>query len=257
MELRELLFITKCCVAAVLGAGTIAAQNPFDTPEGTSQGRTLFQTHCSYCHGANGEGGKGADLTSGQYRRGGSDVDLFATVRNGIGSEMPAIRASDDDVWKMVAFVKKIGADTLTEKPAGDPTAGKAIYQGKGACARCHAIGSEGGSLGPDLSFVGRRRSLKSLWQSLVEPGSDVSINYRTMQVVTKNGQSISGIRVNEDDVSIQMRDAEDNLRSFLKEDVREIRHGRPSLMPSYSSTFSRKELDDLVAYLNSLRGAQ
>jgi putative heme-binding domain-containing protein len=256
MELLESQIITRCCFAALLCAGTVAAQNPFDTPDGANQGRALFQTHCSYCHGANGEGGKGADLTSGQYRRGGSDASLFATVRNGIGSEMPAIRASDDDVWKMVAFVKKIGASTIIEKPVGDAAGGKAIYQAKG-CARCHAIGSEGGSLGPDLSFVGRRRSLKSLWQSVVEPGSEVSINYRTIQIVTKRGQSFSGVRLNEDDVSIQMRDSEDNLRSFLKEDVREIQHGRPSLMPSYGSILSRKELEDLVAYLNSLRGAQ
>ena len=62
-----------------------ARANPFDTPEAALQGRALFQTHCSYCHGANGEGGRGADLTTGQYRRGGSDVNLFATVRNGIG----------------------------------------------------------------------------------------------------------------------------------------------------------------------------
>src|SRR5215813_6329603 len=105
------------CVMTLLVTEVMAAQssapsltNPFSTPEGLVQGRALFQTHCSYCHGANGEGGKGADLTSGQYRRGGSDANLYSTVRNGIGSEMPAVRASDDEVWKMVAFVKNIGS---------------------------------------------------------------------------------------------------------------------------------------------------
>ena len=232
-------------------------QNPFDTPDAVEQGRSLFQTHCSYCHGTRG-GGRGADLTTGQYRRGSSDAALYATVRNGIpGTEMPAVRATDEEVWKMVAFVKELGSTGLNEKPAGDPVAGKAVYEGKGKCAVCHAIGREGGSLGPDLSDVGRRQNLKNLEESIVSPDTEVPIAYRAIQVVTNTRQTVTGIRLNEDDISIQLRDSSDNLRSFLKANIREIRHDRPSLMPSYRSTLSAKELEDLVAYLNSLRGAE
>src|SRR5262249_54494980 len=139
------------------------------------QGAALFQLHCSYCHGARGEGGRGADLTTGQYRHGGSDVELYSTVRHGIpGTEMPAVRATDEEVWKMVAFVKKLGSAGLLEKAVGDPGAGKAIYEGKGRCTACHSIGLEGASLGPDLSDVGRRRGLRYLEDSLVTPDAEV-----------------------------------------------------------------------------------
>jgi putative heme-binding domain-containing protein len=233
-------------------------RNPFDTAEGLEQGIALFQTHCSYCHGARGEGGRGADLTTGQYRHGGTDANLFATVRNGIpGTEMPAVRATDDEVWKMVAFVKKLGTLATNEKAPGDPAAGKAVYDGKGGCGACHSIGREGGSLGPDLSDVGRRRDLKYLEESLVTPEADVPVRYRAIRVVTKPGQTIAGIRLNEDDISIQLRDEKDNLRSFLKENIREIRYDKPSLMPAYGSTLSRKEIEDVVAYLSGLRGGQ
>jgi mono/diheme cytochrome c family protein len=170
-------------LVSLLAVGAMFAQssNPFDTPDGATQGRALFQIHCSYCHGANGEGGRGADLTSGQYRRGGSDSNLFATVRNGIGSEMPAVRASDDDVWKMIAFVKKIGSAGLSERPSGDAAVGKTVYESKGGCAVCHSIGRDGGSLGPALDGVGRRRSLKYLEESLVNPSADVPISYRAI----------------------------------------------------------------------------
>lgn len=254
----------KWYIMTLLVAEAMAAQssapagaNPFDTPEGAAHGRALFQTHCAYCHGANGEGGRGADLTSGQYRRGGSDANLFATVRNGIGSEMPAVRATDDEVWKMVAFVKNIGSAGLAEKAPGDPAAGKAVYEGKGGCAACHAIGGEGGNLGPDLDGVGRRRSLKYLLESLVNPDADVPIRYRAIQVVTKSGQKIPGIRLNEDDISIQLRDQQDNLRSLLKENVLEIRRDKPSLMPPYGTILSKTELEDISAYLSSLRGTE
>jgi putative heme-binding domain-containing protein len=231
---------------------------PLDSPAAVEEGRSLFQTHCLYCHGARGEGGRGADLTTGQYRLGGTEGELYRTIRNGIaGTEMPAVRASDEEVWKMVAFVKRIGNTSVRENAAGDPIAGKAIFERKGACATCHAIGREGGSLGPELTDVGRRRSLKYLEESIAKPDADVPIRYRAIQVVTKAGRTVTGIRLNEDDLSIQLRDQNDDLQSFLKEDLREIQRDRPSLMPSYEKALSRKEMDDLVAYLNSLRGEQ
>jgi hypothetical protein len=39
-------------------------------------------------------------------------------------------------------------------------------------------------------------------------------------------------------------------------ENVQEIKFDKPSLMPSYSG-MNKKDFDDLVAYLNSLKGAQ
>ena len=262
--MRSVLKMFCCLIALAAPEGTAAQSsapakaNPFDTSAGIQDGRALFQIHCLYCHGANGEGGRGADLTSGRYRRGGSDADLFATVRNGIaGTEMPAVRASDDDVWKMVAFVKSIGSAGLSEKAPGDRASGKAIFEGKGRCLACHSVGRDGGSLGPDLSDLGRRRNLAYLEESLVRPEADVAARFRAIRLVTKSGQNVSGIRLNEDDISVQLRDDRNNLRSFLKDDIREMRHDKPSLMPSYESILSRKEIEDVVAYLSSLRGPE
>jgi len=225
--------------------------------QAVEKGQTLFQVHCAYCHGAHGEGGRGADLTTGQFRRGGSDAELFATVRNGIPGSMPAVSATDDEVRMVVAFVKMLGSPGLSERATGDAAAGKAIYEGKGKCAACHAIAREGGSLGPELSDVGRRRTLEYLEESLVTPEADVPIRYRAIRVVTRSGATISGIRLNEDDISIQMRDTNDNPRSFLKENLREVQREKSTLMPAYGSILSRKEIEDVVAYLNSLRGGQ
>lgn len=236
----------------------VPEKNPFDSPRDIEKGGALFQVHCSYCHGTHGEGGRGAELTSGQYRYGGSDADLFTTIRNGIpGSEMPPARASDDeDIWRITAFVKKLGSAGLEEKASGDPAAGKIVYDGKGGCAACHAIGKKGSNLGPDLTDVGRRRGLAFLRESLEKPEAYVAINYRAIRVTPKSGQTVAGIRLNEDDISIQLRDVSDNLRSFLKENIKEIRHDQPSLMPSYKSALDKKEMEDLIAYLSSLRGA-
>ena len=170
---------------------------------------------------------------------------------------MPAVRATDDEVWKMVAFVKTLGSLVPGEKAPGDAAAGKLVFDGKGACRTCHSIGRDGGTLGPDLSDVGRRRDLQYLQESLVSPDADVPARYRAIRLVTKSGQTITGIRLNEDDVSIQLRDEHDNLRSFLKDSIGEMRHDKPSLMPAFGAKLSKKEIDDVVSYLSTLRGVQ
>src|SRR5215469_4372085 len=229
--------------------------NPLDTPEGRAQGTALFQTNCAYCHGAHGEGGRGPDLTTGVYRHGGSNRDLFTNIRNGIPvTEMPASRMSDEDVWKTVAYVRSLGSSGMAEKATGDSAAGRSIYEGKGHCAGCHSIAGEGGSVGPDLAGIGRRRGLAYLMESLVSPAAEVPAAYRAVQLVTKSGPTIQGIRLNEDDVSIQIRDSNGKLRSFFKDDLKDIQRDKPSLMPAYGTTLTKKELEDVVAYLSSLR---
>jgi cytochrome c oxidase cbb3-type subunit III len=262
------LFSFGCFVALLsvgLAAQTPAPQNPsaaipetnpFSSEADLKEGAALFQTHCTYCHGANGEGGRGADLTAGIYKRGGKDAELYASIRYGIpGTEMAPVRITDEQVWKVVGFVKRIGSQGMLEKATGNPTAGRAVFQ-KSGCINCHRIGEEGGNLGPELTDIGRRRGLKFLTESLVKPDADIPINYRGVQVVLKNGQTVTGIRVNRDDLSIQIRDARDNYRSFLMENVQDVRYDKPSLMPSYGS-MNPKDLDDVIAYLNSLKGAQ
>lgn len=243
-------------LAGAVTAAPIPDTNPFSSDADIRAGEALFQTHCSYCHGSFGEGGRGADLTAGIYRRGGRDPELYLSIRNGIpGTEMSPVRVTDDDVWKMVAFVKRLGSQGLLEKAPGDPSAGRLVYQ-KHGCASCHRVETNGGSLGPDLTEIGRRRGLKFLADSLVAPETDIPITYRAVQVILKSGQTVTGIRLNRDDLSIQLRDSRDNLRSFLMENVQDVRYDKPSLMPAYAA-MSPKDLEDVVAYLHSLKGAQ
>jgi len=63
-------------------------------------------------------------------------------------------------------------------------------------------------------------------------------------------------MRVNEDSFTIQLRDASGKYQSFRKADlIKMSRETKSSLMPSYSGKFSAAEMDDLIAYLASLRG--
>ena len=118
---------------------------------------------------------------------------------------------------------------------AGNPAAGKALFEGKGGCLNCHALDGQGGSLGPELDKIGLMRAPETLRLALVDPNAEVFKEYLTVVVVTKRGQTIQGIVLNEDDLSIQIRDIEGNPRSFLKDDLRSVRRENRSLMPSFA----------------------
>jgi putative heme-binding domain-containing protein len=263
------LFPIACClVLSAIPAGAQRlrgeeARNPADLPERNPLssdsdvvlGRQLFLGRCGLCHGRDGEGGRGAALNTGQYRHGESDREMFLTIRNGIpNTEMPGTFLTDPEVWRLVAYVKRLGLTRASEERVpGDPQAGRAVYESRG-CPACHAIDGQGGDTGPDLSSVGARSSLRYLKESIVTPSTDVPLSYRTVTVTTLAGGKIRGIHLNEDDYSIQLRAMDGNPRSFLKSDLREVRYEKESLMPPYAS-LSAAELDNLVAYLNSLKG--
>lgn len=145
-----------------------------------------------------------------------------------------------------------LGAAMLAS--ANDPSAGKAIFEGKGGCIRCHSVGERGGSLGPELGEAGVLRSPESLQLAITDPNVEIYREFFTVIVETSQGQRVEGIALNEDDLSIQLRDAEGNPRSFLKENLKELRREERSLMPSYKSKLSAAEIGNLVAYLRTLK---
>ncbi|HXB75710.1 MAG TPA: methyltransferase domain-containing protein [Candidatus Acidoferrales bacterium] len=154
---------------------------------------------------------------------------------------------------------RRLGLAALLVLPAvliAQSSAGKAVFEGKGGCLRCHSIADHGGALGPDLTEIGLKRTLESLRLSITDPDAEIYREYLTVVVTTKQGQRIEGIGLNEDDLSIQLRDPEGNPRSFLKENLKEVRREERSLMPSYSAKLSAREIDSLVEYLRSLRGS-
>jgi cytochrome c oxidase cbb3-type subunit 3 len=232
--------------------------NPYSSAADLATGRQYFLGHCAQCHGPDGEGGRGVNLTTGHYRHGSSDRQLYMTLRKGVpGSEMPGSRLSQPELWRLVAYVRRLGAAGAEEKSTGDAKAGQAIYEGKGGCAVCHIVNGRGGLLGPELTEIGLRRSLKFLRDSILDPSAYVNPQYRSVTLVTRDGTKIRGAVLNEDDYSIHLRNNREELRSFLKSDLKDVQAEKESLMPSYKSALSETETNDLVAYLNSLRGSQ
>jgi cytochrome c oxidase cbb3-type subunit III len=220
-----------------------------------SAGERLFHLHCADCHGPSGQGGYGPDLTRGEYRHGSTDEGLLHTIAAGVpGTRMPATSLSDHQLREIVAYVRSLAGGARVAI-AGDAQAGEKLFSGKGGCTKCHMIRGAGGSLGPDLTHIGSQRAPDHLRTSILQPDEEISAEFWTVDASDKNGQTYSGIRLNEDTYTIQILDLNENLYSLAKADLRSLTvDKKKSRMPKYQGVFTPSELDGLVAYLYSLQ---
>jgi putative heme-binding domain-containing protein len=226
-----------------------------------AQGKRLFDVSCARCHGIGGAGDFGPPLTRAELRHAPTDSALRDIIQNGIpGTSMPGFFYILDAEADLIAhYVRSLGR-VAPEPIAGDPEAGRMVYQRYG-CAACHTIDGVGGVVGPELSGIGTRRSLAHLRRSVTDPAASLDtddrgyVRYLPVRVVTREGRALTGLRVNEDGFSIQLRDLAGRLHTFRKDELRTVeKHFGASVMPSYAGRMSSKELGDLVAYLATRR---
>ena len=142
-------------------------RNPVEgDAEAIETGKRLFnQFNCAGCH-AGGGGAIGPALIDDQWIYGSGAGNIFSTIIEGRPQGMPAFggRISEDQTWKIVAFVRSIAG--VTEEPAPSPSAsgtekGKAVFL-HGPCVMCHTIrGTPAGSrVGPDLTHLASRKTI-------------------------------------------------------------------------------------------------
>jgi len=246
-------------MAFILAPGVHAQSNgeanSYATSADVGEGATAFRYHCAGCHGPQGSGGRAPDLKAAELHNGGTAEALFQTVRFGIaGTEMSGTRFPDKRVWQIVAYLQSLRRQVAQPMVRGDRLRGKALFEGKGGCTSCHWVDGKGGRLGPELTRIGAGRSLDGLRLALVDPNEDVAPAYWQWKIVDKDGNVTNGIRLHEDNFSIRLLDSNENLVSIDKQGLHQIQRQRVSAMPSYGDNLNTNELDDLVAYLYSLR---
>ena len=221
-------------------------------------GHRIFDAQCAWCHGTEGTGGMGPSL-QGTLRHGTTTASIVQIITAGIpGTDMPgfSVPLTERGVRQTAAYVQSLSRAT-TKAGAGNATRGVTIYQSNG-CASCHVVQGQGGTLGPELTAIGSRRGGTYLREAIVKPAAAHPTGYLVVRAATASGIDVRGIRVNEDVFWVHIRDASGSVHALQKSELKSLdREIDASLMPSYEARIKDAELDDLVAYLSTLRGAK
>jgi len=250
-------------------------RNPFaGDAKAAKAGEYEFGINCALCHGLGARGGgRGPDLTRAQKKHTHTDADMFQVISNGIpGTAMPAngtngqgVGMTDEEIWQIITYIRSQEVKAPASA-SGNAAHGKELFYGDANCSLCHMVDGRGGRLGPELTSVGASRTRAALIESvrnpsqrlawgLTESTKEFPQEYESVTVITADGKEIKGVTLNEDSFSVQIMDTGEQIHLLEKDKLRSFRKTRESAMPAYGmSTLSEKDLDDILAFLVSVR---
>ncbi|MEH6679071.1 MAG: c-type cytochrome [Sediminicola sp.] len=121
-------------------------------------------------------------------------------------------------------------------------------------CITCHSMRGKGENIGPDLTQLGSRFSQEDILKAIIDPSEVISDQYNSTTFELKNGQSVVGRLVNEDDKNYTISQnpyAPEITRDIAKDQVVGRKLSTISLMPPGTiNRLNPEELKDLLAYL-------
>ncbi len=148
------------------------------------------------------------------------------------------------DLPRTLAFVRN-----ALDAPERSASEGAFVFSQ--SCAACHVRGGRGHAGGPDLSSVGSRLGLSDLLTAIMDPSRDISDQYRSTQVFTKDGRVVQGLLLRDDGASVQLLTSTGETVRVPTAEIDERRLSRASAMPEgLLDGWSLRAIADLAACL-------
>ena len=161
---------------------------------------------------------------------------------NGVDKLTPEQRA-DFDKYKALLTPEAI--------ESADASNGRVVY--RRTCGTCHKLFDEGANIGPDLTGT-RRWSLDYLLVNSVAPSQEIASAYKSIQIMTFDGEVLIGVPVDQDDEKIVLALQDGKQREILKDDIDMQKDSDLSLMPpGQLDLMTEQEVKDLMKYLQGL----
>ncbi|WP_460669790.1 PVC-type heme-binding CxxCH protein [Larkinella ripae] len=139
-------------------------------------------------------------------------------------------------------------------KEQGNAKRGALIYQANPSCSACHALNGKGGTIGPNLSAIGRGLSSREIITEVLWPNQNIKEGYNRVQVETKKGEIIQGIKVFETAEVIHIKTTGSSKNRILTKKELASQTESGSLMPTgLMDAYSEDDVRDLIRYLSEL----
>ncbi|GAC1465580.1 MAG: c-type cytochrome [Isosphaeraceae bacterium] len=136
----------------------------------------------------------------------------------------------------------------------GDVRRGQEVFNSaKAACLSCHAVGYVGGTIGPDLTAIGRIRTERDLLEAILFPSLSFVRSYEPLTVATRAGKVVNGLLRKDSSEEVVLALSATEEAHIPRDDIEEVRPGTVSVMPAgLDQQLTSKELADLLAFLLS-----
>ncbi len=155
---------------------------------------------------------------------------------------------------------KKLGSAISAEEIlalSGDPNRGRIIFDKSSAaqCKQCHAVQGFGGSLGPELSNVGKKYERKALLETILEPSKAIAPEFIPYLLETTSGQVYAGFVTEKTADHVVLKDVKNQSVRVPTAEIDALVALQKSLMPELIlSEVTAQDAADLLAYLTTLK---
>jgi mono/diheme cytochrome c family protein len=238
-------------------------------PAEADRGKTVWIAECVTCHGPDARGAAGGPnlvrSTLVLHDRYGSFLGPFLKEGHPMQSGKPTASLTEAQIVQLSHFLRQRLTDTLRGSPlfdvkdilTGDPKAGAAYFAGEGQCATCHSPTG-------DLAGIGTRLTPVNIQQRFIFPvsggrgrGGAAASNPTAITVTVKprDGQPITGARIEEDDFYVTLRDASGVVRTIKRTPGMTVTTTNPlQFHVDLLQKITDQQMHDVVAYLESLK---
>ncbi len=169
---------------------------------------------------------------------------FHTNANSGEVTTIPAELATGDvDAW-----MKLVGS-------GGDPQRGWRVFFNAGGakCSSCHMHQGRGQRVGPDLSTLGGTTDRRRVLESILHPSREIGPMYTPWKVLTTDGQTVVGIKLNGGGVGQSLRylRSDSSTIDVPLEQVESQELSDVSIMPAgLAQLLTVDEMRDLLAYL-------
>jgi putative heme-binding domain-containing protein len=181
---------------------------------------------------------------------------LLCTFGIGVASRLHGQSVEPARGGKFLEYRPELITQLLADaKSNGDARRGAIVFMApQFACVSCHKVGKLGGTVGPELTTVGKCLPPDQLVESVLWPKRQVKDGYMALLVITSDGKRHQGYKASENDKELVLRDPATGNTTTIRKDNIEDRREVGSLMPeglAEAMTFAQRR--DLVRFLLEL----
>ena len=140
----------------------------------------------------------------------------------------------------------------------GDAERGREVFFGNAAasCRRCHKVGDQGGTAGPDLSAValnpdGKSKPRLELLESILLPNAKIAKGFDTVVLVTDDGLAYTGVLREETAEVVKLMTSTGEVISVPTKKIEDRARGKSGMPEDVSKGLTKRDLRDLVEFLS------